>query len=311
MPAPGPIPINTDLPSPIIVELIYRLKIRDIMNSPVHVVEPGATMRCAQQVMKERNVTGLPVVDQDRLVGIVSMDDVIRALDEGSIEELVSDRMTRSVIVLEDDMPLSFAIQYIEKFRFGRFPVLSADKRLVGIVSSRDVIVALLMEINKEIERFEARTSQRDVDHEGFRIEHATRTFDFEMAGKLSTETKQQLKRRGFDSRLIRRVAIATYELEMNQVVHSVGGRVSVTLDATTGRIRIVAEDRGPGIPDVEAALQEGFSTATEWVRSLGFGAGMGLPNARRVADDFDIRSGSSGTTVTVEISMQMEESAQ
>lgn len=102
--------------------------------------------------------------------------------------------------------------------------------------------------------------------------------------------------------KVIRRVAVATYELEMNQVVHAQGGTVRVTYDGKMGTVEIHARDRGPGIPDVEAALREGFSTATDWIRSLGFGAGMGLPNTQRVADVFSIDSTIAGTNVMVTI---------
>jgi anti-sigma regulatory factor (Ser/Thr protein kinase) len=92
---------------------------------------------------------------------------------------------------------------------------------------------------------------------------------------------------------------VASYELELNEVIHSDGGTIACS--AGGGRIEICAEDRGPGIPDVAAAMTEGFSTSNEWIRSLGFGAGMGLPNAKRVSDDFHIDSGPGrGTQVRV-----------
>jgi predicted transcriptional regulator/anti-sigma regulatory factor (Ser/Thr protein kinase) len=292
------IPIDTDKSSPIIVDLIYRLKVRDVMTTTVHTCRSDDTMRSVQRTMREEGMSGMPVVDGDRLVGIISMDDVISSLDEGRIEETVSHHMSRNVIVLEDDMPLSFAISHMEKYRFGRFPVLNAEKKLVGIITSRDVLIALLVEINTEIERFEQQALETDGDADGFRLEYATRKFDFETAGRISTETKKMLKERGLPPRLIRRVAVASYELEMNQVVHSLGGSVVVRYAVGDEMIEITAHDVGPGIPDVDAALTEGFSTATEWVRSLGFGAGMGLPNVRRVSDEFDIESDTRGTRV-------------
>lgn len=298
------LPIDTETSSPIITELIYRLKIRDVMTSSVHTASSNDSLRSIQLTMKENGITGLPVVDDKRLVGIVSMDDVIRALDAGAMDEPASRFMTRKVTALEDDMPLSFAISYLDRFRFGRFPVLDSGKRLVGIITSRDIIMALLVAINKEVERFEATTSSNESSAEGFRLEYHTRRFDFEMAGRLSTETKRLLRERSFPPKVMRRVAVATYELEMNQVVHSEGGTVSVTLDDGAAEVEILAIDRGPGIPDVEAALNEGFSTATDWIRSLGFGAGMGLPNTRRVSDTFEISSSPEGTRVRATITL-------
>jgi CBS domain-containing protein/anti-sigma regulatory factor (Ser/Thr protein kinase) len=304
----GTIPIDTDAPSPVITELIYRLKIRDVMTSDVVTCHAYDAMRVAQKTMKANKITGVPVVDGTRLLGIVSMDDVIRALDDGRIDHPIPHYMTRKLIVLEQDMPLSFGISYLEKYRFGRFPVLDSSKNLVGIVTSRDIIIALLLEINREVQRFEEQTRRSDTGGHGFQLEYTTRKFDFETAGRLSTETKKQLKDRELPPKLIRRVAVATYELEMNQVVHSAGGTVRVTFDPAHHTVEIIARDRGPGIEDLDAALNEGFSTANEWIRSLGFGAGMGLPNTKRVSDSFEIQSNNGGTTVRAVIYTPSEE---
>jgi anti-sigma regulatory factor (Ser/Thr protein kinase) len=187
-------------------------------------------------------------------------------------------------------MPLQFAISYLEKYRYGRFPVLNKDKELVGIITSRDIIVALLVEVNKEVEKLEKKIEDPEpAPGEDIRMEFAVRRFDFENAGKASTEIKKVLKKKDLNPGIIRRIAVASYELEMNQVVHSEGGSIVFLMQGD--RVEILAEDHGPGMRDVEKAMEEGYSTANEWVRSLGFGAGMGLPNARRVADDFSIRS--------------------
>lgn len=112
---------------------------------------------------------------------------------------------------------------------------------------------------------------------------------DFVRAGEAANKIKRLLQQLGLDPGIIRRAAIAAYEAEMNVVIHSHGGRVSV--DITPDTIEILCEDCGPGIPDIEKALQEGYSTASEDVREMGFGAGMGLPNIRRSADGFTIES--------------------
>ena len=105
----------------------------------------------------------------------------------------------------------------------------------------------------------------------------------------MSTEIKGMLKELGIDAAIIRRVAIATYEAEMNVVMYA--EQASLTLKVTPRAITITVVDRGPGIPDIELAMQEGYSTATAEMRELGFGAGMGLPNIRRNADEFNITS--------------------
>lgn len=297
------IPIDTYNSPSFVYELIYRLKIRDVMTREVTSVSPEETLRIAQNIMKERGITGVPVVRGNRLVGIVSMDDIIQALDSGYIDEPTEKKMSRNVIVLEDDMPLSFAISYLDKYAYGRFPVLNKDKELVGIITSRDIIVALLVEVNREIEKFEAQQRQeKETGGEGgvYRETFTTRPLDFEHAGRPSTAIKRRMKESGFPPKLMRRVAVAMYELEMNQVVHSFGGTITFYCDAE--KIVITADDTGPGIESVDEALQEGYSTATDWVRSLGFGAGMGLPNVNRVADAFDLQSSPQGTRATATI---------
>lgn len=112
---------------------------------------------------------------------------------------------------------------------------------------------------------------------------------DFARAGSASTEIKAILKTLGVNALVIRRVAIAAYEAEMNSVMYA--DRATVTFTVTPEDVRLVVEDSGPGIADIGLAMQEGWSTATHEMREMGFGAGMGLPNIRKNADEFTIRS--------------------
>ena len=124
---------------------------------------------------------------------------------------------------------------------------------------------------------------------------------DFTRAGEASSSVKNKLKMMGVDSGAIRRVAIAMYEGEINMVIHAGGGAIKVMV--TDDNIRIILADTGPGIPDVEKAMQLGYSTAPEEVRSLGFGAGMGLPNMKKYSDNMQIDTEVGvGTTVTMDI---------
>ena len=124
---------------------------------------------------------------------------------------------------------------------------------------------------------------------------------DFTRAGEASSDVKNKLKMMGVNNNVVRKVAIAMYEGEINMVIHADGG--TITVDITDDNIRIVLADRGPGIADVEKAMEAGFSTAPENVRSLGFGAGMGLPNMKRYSDEMEIDTTVGvGTTVTMRI---------
>lgn len=124
---------------------------------------------------------------------------------------------------------------------------------------------------------------------------------DFSRAGEASSKLKQKLKEMNLPPDIIRRCSIAIYEGEINMVIHANGGVIDV--DIFPDRILMVLKDVGPGIPDIEQAMQEGFSTANEEVNMLGFGAGMGLPNMKRSSDEIHIDTELNvGTTVTMAI---------
>ena len=124
---------------------------------------------------------------------------------------------------------------------------------------------------------------------------------DFTSAGKASVQVKKLLRQLSFDAETIRRVSVAMYEGEINMVIHAEGGEIDVLVDPE--RITMILRDRGPGIPDVAAAMKEGFSTAPDQIRSLGFGAGMGLPNMKRYTDRMEIQSEvGKGTTVIMDV---------
>ena len=124
---------------------------------------------------------------------------------------------------------------------------------------------------------------------------------DFTRAGEASGAVKRTLKQLGFSADVVRRVSIAMYEGEINMVIHAGGGEADVEI--LPDRISMVLTDHGPGIPDVEQAMKEGFSTAGPAARELGFGAGMGLPNMKRYSDELHVETQlGKGTTVTVRI---------
>ena len=122
---------------------------------------------------------------------------------------------------------------------------------------------------------------------------------DFTSAGQASVQVKKNLRKLGIPPEIIRKISIAMYEGEINMVIHADGGEADVLV--YEDRIVMILTDRGPGIADVEKAMQEGFSTAPDNVRTLGFGAGMGLPNMKRYTDDMQITSVvGEGTTITM-----------
>ena len=306
----GPSLPGTDDSPLVIMELLQRLRVKDVMRAHnIHSVVRTDSMRFAQNLMKRNKISGVPVVEDKRLFGIVSVNDIIKALEGEWITEPVAKHMVTNLVVLEEDMPIAFAIKYFQNYSFGRFPVLNKNRDFVGIVTQRDLTKVLMNELTKELVRLEGKpVEETKVKSEGALPYYSMRQFpvvrnDLNNAGKAANEIKRMLAEAGVDKKIIRRVAVAAYELEINVCIHSLGGSVTFILD--TEKATVIAKDKGPGIKDIEWACQDGTSTANDWIRSMGFGAGMGLANSKRVADNFDIQSKiPTGTTVICEFKL-------
>lgn len=136
---------------------------------------------------------------------------------------------------------------------------------------------------------------------EEVKLHYDVNAYDFTCAGEASGKLKRSLKNLGFNSAVIRNVAIAVYEAEINMVIHAEGGVIDAII--TPDCITVILADQGPGIPDIELAMKEGYSTAPENVRALGFGAGMGLPNIKKYTDEMNIDTVIGvGTTITLKV---------
>ena len=120
-------------------------------------------------------------------------------------------------------------------------------------------------------------------------LKYEVSTEDFTRAGEASSDVKKKLRQMGVPPEAIRKVAIAMYEGEINMVIHANGGTITVLIDSEC--IDMTLQDRGPGIPDIEKAMQAGYSTAPDNVRNLGFGAGMGLPNMKKYSDEMKVET--------------------
>ncbi len=124
---------------------------------------------------------------------------------------------------------------------------------------------------------------------------------DFTRAGEASSDVKRRLKKMGSSPEVVRKVAIAMYEGEINMVIHAHGG--SIDVEISPDDILMILKDVGPGIPDIDKAMQAGYSTAPDNVRALGFGAGMGLPNMKQYSDEMKVETKlGEGTTVTMKV---------
>lgn len=292
---------------PLAQVLVYELRVRDAMSKPPVTAAPQDSLRSIQHLMKAHKFSGVPIVEGDRLVGLVSIEDIINALDRGHINEPAGQHMTRNVVTLRDHYSLLRAVAEFERHGFGRFPVLDAGDRLVGIITRGDITTCLMHHLEKRAEEAIAHeaalVAARMADEKAQRvvIRAPVRTGDYDSAGKVSQRMRQVLRDRGIDPEVRRRAAVVAYEAETNIIIHSLGGEIVVTIDPD--KVVIEANDVGPGIENLELAMQEGWSTAGRLPRELGFGAGMGLPNIKRCSDRLEIQSDSEhGTRLRAEI---------
>jgi CBS domain-containing protein/anti-sigma regulatory factor (Ser/Thr protein kinase) len=277
-------------------ELIYELKIEHVMVRDVITCAPDLPIRDLKELLRVKRISGVPVVEEGRLVGMVSIENLIQALEQGALDSRVSDHMTTAVQTVRAEDSVVSAVKLFAQYGFGRFPVVNAEGALVGILTKGDIVRGLLrqMEVRwhaEEIERYRASHIFQDIesDQTGLILRYKVAQHDFVHGGEASSKIKRALDRLGAHPRLIRRVAVAAYEAETNLIIHSLGGEMIA--EVRPDRIKITVVDAGPGIPDVEAALTAGFSTAPDWIREMGFGAGMGLSNIQACADDMRLVS--------------------
>lgn len=277
-------------------ELVYELKIEQVMTKNVITVAPDCTIRDLKEILRVKRISGVPVVEGESLVGIISIEALIKSLEQGELSATVGEKMTTQVQTVRADESVVSAVNLFARFGYGRFPVVNGEGKLVGILTQGDIVRGLLrqMEVQwhaEEIQRYRASHIFEDIqsDQTGLILRYFIKTHDFVHGGEASSKIKRALERLGGHPRIVRRVAVAAYEAEMNVTIHSYGGEMIA--EVRPERMKITVIDNGPGIPDVEKAMQPGFSTAPDWIRELGFGAGMGLNNIKACADEMKLSS--------------------
>jgi CBS domain-containing protein len=289
---------------------VYELRVRDAMTSLAVTAAATDSLRSIQNLMKTHRISGVPILTDGALVGIVSIEDIINALDKGHISESAERWMSRKIVTLRDSFSLVRAVAEFDRNGFGRFPVLDSNNQLAGIITRGDITNCLMHHLERRAEEAIAKESAlaapRADDEKAQRvvINADVKTGDFDSAGKLSQRMREVLRVRGIDPDARRRAAIIAYEAETNIIIHSLGGRITASIDPL--KVCIEAVDTGPGIENVDLAMQEGWSTAGPLARELGFGAGMGLPNIKRCADKLAIQSElGGGTRLHAEVLLQ------
>jgi len=289
--------LNGTLQTPPTQEMIYELRVQQAMTRHVITVAPEETMEDVSRVLEENRHTGMPVIKWQKMVGIVSVRDLMRCFREGRSLQPVSQWMSKDVATLYADEPLIHAVQKFERRGFGRFPVIDRKtKALVGILTKVDIIRCLLRNLEIDYHDLESRQyiptkwfSELDCDRTTLSFRYHIDGANFEKAGEVSSKLKHNLQALGLPPDAIRRIAIASFEAEVNLVIYTKGGELAARVEP--GKVTVSVVDDGPGIPDVERAMQPGYSTAPDWVRELGFGAGMGLPNIKNCTNEMKLES--------------------
>ena len=295
-----------------IQELVYEMKVGDVMQKDVITVSPQTPMSELRGLFREKRISGTPVIQEDKLVGIISLEDFIKWLADGGQNCPIEEKMVREVQTLYADESLVQAVNKFDRYGFGRFVIIDRrNGKLLGIISKGDIIEGLLKKLEidyheEEVRRYRVRHFFKDVlaDKKVILFQYNVVGQDFKRAGESASRLKTSLGRLGLHPQIIRRVTIATYEAEMNLVFYTEGGKIRVRVEPE--KIFVEVKDSGPGIPDVEEALRPGYSTAPDWVRNLGFGAGMGLNNIQKCADKMELTSTrEKGTRLKIYINLE------
>jgi CBS domain-containing protein/anti-sigma regulatory factor (Ser/Thr protein kinase) len=297
-------------------ELAYELKIEEVMKRDVQTVAPDMQLVVVLDLFREKRISGAPVVLDDKLVGIISIEDLIRSLRHGDIESSsVADYSSTQVITVKSLDPVVEALKVFGQTHVGRLPVLDESAKLVGIITKGNITSGILRALEsdyqaEEVRRYRASHLFEDIvsDRTGLILRYTIKPRDFIHGGAASSYIKRALARLGANPQIARRCAIAVYEAEMNLIIHTTNGG-TIRVEIEPHMISIRTSDDGPGIADIEQAMQPGYSTAPEEIREMGFGAGMGLKNIERCVDEISLKSTpGKGTRLELKIHLQAED---
>lgn len=291
-------------------ELAYRLEVSFATERSPLTVSPDTMMSELRAVLRRHKSTAAPVTRDDKLLGIVSVEDYINWLGSGAGDCRVAECMSTDLVTLYQDDPLVEAVKKFEKFRFYEFPVIDRSSgKMVGIITKSDMISGLLRALVMDSRNLE-KESYRNIscfmgevraNELSVRLLFRVPGGDIREGGAAASRLKKNLTALGMHPETLRRVSVAVYEAEMNLIIYGGGGEIEVEMNLD--EVNIQVRDRGPGIPDIEQALTPGFSTAPDWIKELGFGAGMGLNNIQSCSEQFNIDSTvGAGTTLRLRI---------
>jgi CBS domain-containing protein/anti-sigma regulatory factor (Ser/Thr protein kinase) len=278
-------------------ELSYDLKVHEVMTADMKTATPEMPLSKVLEILRVNHISGVPVLQDNELIGILSLEDIVRAMQKNELSAPVSQYMTRKLLTVACYDSIVSAMQKFSDSRLGRLPVIDENHKLVGMITKGDITRGVLVALQKdykeeEVRRYRASHLFEDIisDRTTLVLRYNIKAHDFTHGGNASSHIKRALLRLGADPQIARRCGIAVYEAEINLIIHTTNGGI-LKLEVESHRITMSTTDDGPGIPDIDQVLQPGYTTATEEVREMGFGAGMGLVNIKRCVDKMDIES--------------------
>jgi len=282
-------------------DIFAHIKASDVMTKNVTTLTPENKVSQAKEMMRIKKISGIPILDKkDKLIGIISLEDIIKALEFNKMDEPIQNVMTTNVITLNLDDNLADIVEKFNILKLRRFPVVDKDNKVQGIISRVDILHGILEKFNLIYSHDKKRNSTLSqeislITGEKLLINEAEFHFAIDNADIIAAGTgaallQQFLKKKEVDNEIIRRIGIATYEAETNVVIHSKStGDILCFIKEDRIIIRVI--DKGIGIEDLEQAMKEGFTTASDYVKEFGFGAGMGIQNMKRFTDKLVIIS--------------------
>ena len=280
-------------------ELVYELSVSEVMTKNPTTFDYDTSIRDALEVMRRLKVSGAPVVVDQILTGIITFEDVVKALRDGRADKNVSEYMTTEVFTVHDYDQVVEALKTFSKSQVGRLPVLDSNNNLVGMLTKGDVSNGLLSAMERDFDKAEKSKFKysklfhdKEIisDHTSLILRYKIKKNDSLHGGTASNQIKKALLRLGASTQIARKCGIAIYEAEMNLIIHTNnGGNIRIEVDSE--KVSMQAYDDGPGIENIEKAMTPGWSTASQEVRTKGFGAGMGLTNIHNCVDEMVLRS--------------------
>jgi CBS domain-containing protein/anti-sigma regulatory factor (Ser/Thr protein kinase) len=297
-------------------ELAYELKVEAVMTRDLQSVSPDTSMMDTLEIFRKNRISGATVLANEQLVGLISIEDLIRCLMNQDLRSPVTKYMSTNLLTVRSSDPVIEALKLFVSSQYGRLPVLDETNHLSGIITKGDITSGILKALQKdyhaeEVRRYRASHLFEDIesDRSSLILRYNIKQGDFIHGGSASSAIKRALLRLGASPQIARRTGIAIYEAEMNLIIHTTNGGV-IRVEIEPHQISITISDDGPGIEDVNLAMRPGYSTANETVRELGFGAGMGLVNIQRCVDSMRLESVfGKGTNLRLKILLQNQES--